>query len=663
MGKHLNKPPMPPDNGDDDDEVGYRKPPRQHRFRKGQSGNPRGRPAGAKGLKTDLNQVLAKIRTIVVNGKEITGRTQWLMLEALALRGSYGDLRAIAQLLPLILQVLGTEDRDFDANRLNPGDEAILERMINRWGLGEPALEDPDSLSLAERPKYSTGAEAHPKTRRRQPPLPESEVDRGEHSRIANKRALWRNLLRKDLEAFVEKAWTTISGGRPINWNWHIEAILNDLELVLSGECRRLLVTMPPRNGKSNLISVILPAWALGHDPTMNFVCVSYANDLSAMFGRDCLAIMQSSWYREVFPGTVISSKRSAAYDFETTRRGGRLSTSVTGTLTGRGGDIVIMDDVIKPDEVFSEVTRKKVNAWYSSTLVSRLDDKQKGAHICVMQRLHEDDLAGKLIENGNWRHLSLPAIATEDQVVSLLRGRIHHRKVGDVLHPGHEPRDVLEEIKAEMGSDTFEAQYQQNPLPAHGNLIRRAWLQYFDLLAFDPAGPGQIVQSWDTASKENLTNDFSVCVTAHIRGREIRILHVFRQRLEFPKLVYHAKRLIEEFRPSTVLIEDQSSGTHLLQTLRKDQSISIWPTARRPEGDKLSRVSGVSAMIEAGHLLLPKDAPWLLEFEKELLGFPSSKFDDQVDALAQLLVWARGEWQSASHPQIGLPIVVRSDD
>ena len=482
-------------------------------------------------------------------------------------------------------------------------------------------------------------------------------------SPIANKPALWRMLLRTDLEVFVEKAWETITGGQPLKWNWHIDAILHDLELVLSGRCRRLLVCMPPRNGKTNLISVILPAWALGQDPTLNFVCVSYANDLSAGFGRSCLAIMQSPWYREAFPETVISPKRSAAYDFETTRRGGRLSTSVTGTLTGRGGDIIIMDDVIKPDEVFSEVTRNKVNEWYRSTLVSRLDNKQTGAQICVMQRLHEDDLAGKVIESGIWRHLSLPAIATEDQVIALRHGRRHYRKVGDILHPAHEPIESLEETKAAMGSELFSAQYQQNPLPAHGNLIRRIWLQYFDLMAFDPAGPGQIVQSWDTASKENLTNDFSVCVTAHIRGREIRILHVFRQRLEFPKLVYHAKRLIEEFRPSKVLIEDQSSGTHLLQTLRKDQSISIWPTARRPEGDKLSRVSGVSAMIEAGHLLLPEDAPWLFEFEKELLGFPSSKFDDQVDALAQLLVWARGQWQSASHPQIGLPIVVRSDD
>ena len=133
MGRHTEKPPKDPY---DPDKVGYRNPPKTAQFPKGKSGNPRGRPAGAKGLKTDLKKVMATIRTIVVNGKEITGRTQWLMLEALALRGSYGDLKAIAQLLPLVVQVLGTDDRDVDVDRLSAEDEAMLERAMKRWGIG-----------------------------------------------------------------------------------------------------------------------------------------------------------------------------------------------------------------------------------------------------------------------------------------------------------------------------------------------------------------------------------------------------------------------------------------------------------------------------------------------------------------------------------------------
>lgn len=134
MGRHAKKPPKEPF---DENKVGYRNPPKKHQFKKGQSGNSNGRPKGSRGLKTDLKQVLGTIRTIVVNGKEISGRTQWLMLEALAMRGSYGDLKAIAQLLPLILQVLGIEDRDVDANRLSDSDEELLQRMLDRWGVAE----------------------------------------------------------------------------------------------------------------------------------------------------------------------------------------------------------------------------------------------------------------------------------------------------------------------------------------------------------------------------------------------------------------------------------------------------------------------------------------------------------------------------------------------
>ena len=225
--------------------------------------------------------------------------------------------------------------------------------------------------------------------------------------------ALLLELMRRDFAAFLRKAYPWISGGEAMLWNWHLDAIAHQLDRVRSGDNRRLLVTLPPRNGKSKTISVAWVAWMLGKEPTANFVCVSYSNELSAKLARDCLSIMQSPWYRELFPRTIISSKRSASGDFETTAGGGRLATSVTGTLTGRGGDIIILDDVIKPEEANSEATRESVNNWYQSTLASRLNDKASGAIITVMQRLHERDLAGMLIESGEWYQLSLPAIAT----------------------------------------------------------------------------------------------------------------------------------------------------------------------------------------------------------------------------------------------------------
>ncbi len=456
-------------------------------------------------------------------------------------------------------------------------------------------------------------------------------------------------LQRRDFLAFLDRAWPHVCGGQLLVPNWHIPAIGYQLHRVASGDCRRLLVNLPPRNGKSIIISVAWIAWMLGRDPSLNFVCVSYSNELSGKLARDCLSIMQSGWYRELFPGTVISQRRSASYDFETTRGGGRLSTSVQGTLTGRGGDILVLDDLIKPEDANSETIREAVNDWYRSTLVSRLNDKSSGAIICVMQRLHQYDICGMLLEAGGWDHLSLPAIAPDDTLIPLLRGKMHHRKAGDVLHPERESLETLEDQRAQMGSAGFAAQYLQDPIPAEGNVFRSGWLKTSpdDL---DPHGFGEIIQSWDTGIKTGTGNAYSVCITAVLRQKEIHIIDVWRGRLEFPDLKRKNVELARLHMARTLLIEDKGSGQELIQTLRSEQNQGVpLPIPRTPTMDKLSRAQGVSSMVEAGQLFLPREAHWLGEFKSELLGFPNARHDDQVDALTQLLDWVRSRWSMRS--------------
>ena len=446
---------------------------------------------------------------------------------------------------------------------------------------------------------------------------------------------------RKSFLAFLDKAWPYIAGGELMDRNWHIDAIAYRLNKVRRGDCRRLLVSLPPRNGKSKIISSIWVAWMLGQDPRQNFVCVSYSNHLSGKLARDCLRIMQAPWYRELFPGTVISS-RSAASDFETTAGGGRLATSIEGTLTGRGGDIIILDDVIKPEDANSEVVREAVNDWYCTTLASRLNNKAKGGIICVMQRLHQYDLPGMLFEAGGWDNFSLAAIAPEDEIIPLTRGRVHHRKRGEVLHEAREPIKVLEEIRAEMGSSAFAAQYQQAPLPMLGNIFKAFWLHDWPG-GFDPAEGGEIIQSWDTAISTGSGNAFSVCVTAMRRGKFLYILDVWRGRLEFPDLKRKAIKLARDHRASTLLIEKKASGEQLIQSLFSESPAGVpLPIPRTPSTDKIARAEGVSSFLEAGQILLPAEAHWLGEFKDELLGFPSVRFNDQVDALTQLLEWFR---------------------
>lgn len=457
-----------------------------------------------------------------------------------------------------------------------------------------------------------------------------------------NPARLLREVRRRDFGEFLKRAWPHISGGELLEFNWHIDAIAHRLNLIENGDIRRLIVNLPPRNAKSKTVSVIWVAWMLGQDPRRNFVCVSYSNDLSGKMARDCLSIMQADWYRDLFPKTVISPKRTASLDFETTRGGGRLATSISGTLTGRGGDVIILDDVIKPEEANSETVRTAVNDWFQSTLASRLNDKRSGAILCVMQRLHEYDLPGMLLETGNWDHLSLPAIATGETRIALTRGRVHYRGDGEVLHPARESLSDLKRQKSEMGSHAFSAQYQQNPVPAVGNVIRAAWLHYYGKVDQCPSG-GDVIQSWDTAIKSGERNDWSVCISACKVGRKICLIDVWRGKLEFPALVRKAISLAQEFRANTILVEDKGSGQQLIQALRSNEVTGLaFPIARTPTLDKRARVEGVSALIEGGQLLLPCDAPWLAEFKSEILAFPNGRHDDQIDALSQLLDWAR---------------------
>lgn len=464
-------------------------------------------------------------------------------------------------------------------------------------------------------------------------------------------------LLRRDFGLFLAFAFGVVGGEGDYQPNWHIDAINHELDCCARGENRRLIVTMPPRHLKSLTISIAWVAWMLGHNPALRFITVSYGADLAEKQGRDMLRILDHPLYRLAFPGLEIT--RRSAQDIETSMGGGRLSTSLGGTLTGRGADYIIIDDPTKAKDAASAAVREGERAWLLNTLMTRLNNLETGVIILVMQRLHEGDLVGVLHEQGGWHELTLPAIATEGVQVPIGNGSVYQRRAGHALHPARLPLAALEAQRRAMGSYNFAAQYQQEPVPAQGNLVRAEWLKTYGP-DFDPTTmPGQVKQSWDTASSEGVDSDYSVCITAHVHRQQVRILDVFRARLSFPELKHHAIRLAREYRASTILIENCASGAQLLQTLWAEQPPGVpWPQAIRPEQDKVTRLAGVSEMIEAGRLLLPADAPWLAGFQTELLGFPGSRHDDQVDALSQLLAWVRRQaWDDS--PAVGLPIFV----
>ena len=379
---------------------------------------------------------------------------------------------------------------------------------------------------------------------------------------------LLRAVLRTDLPSFVRKVFATVNLGDRYVHGWHVEAICHQLARLRGGTCRRLIVNLPPRSLKSLIVSVAFPAWVLGHDPSARIIVASYSDDLARRLARDFRRVVEAAWYRELFPAMRIDARKNTEAEVATTAGGSRYATSVGGTLTGRGGRLIVIDDPIKPMDAASEAERRRVNEWFDSTVMSRLDDPATAAVVLVMQRVHEDDLSGHLLEKGGWSLLRLPAIATEAEEIGLGRGRLHRRAPGALLEPGRLTLEQLEEARRHLGSHLFEAQYQQDPIPAGGTLIQAEWLRT-GAAAPDSGRFKQVVQSWDVAAKAAAGNDWSVCTTWGIQGKQYHLLDVLRVRLEFPALLRRALAQVERFRAQRILVEDASSGSALAQALR----------------------------------------------------------------------------------------------
>jgi predicted phage terminase large subunit-like protein len=444
-------------------------------------------------------------------------------------------------------------------------------------------------------------------------------------------------VMRACLASFIHRSFYELNPQTPYLPNWHIELMAAKLEAVMRGECRRLIITLPPRHLKSHAVSIAFIAWYLGHHPSRHVISVSYGQDLASRFARECRTLMDSEFYKTVFRTRL--SGRKVVDDFTTTELGTRMATSVGGVLTGRGGDILVIDDALKPDEALSETRRNAVNEWYDNTLLSRLNDKTNGAIVIIMQRLHQDDLIGHVLEQEDWEVVSFPAIAEEDEthcIQSAFGQRIVRRQQGEVLHPAREPVKTLRQMRQAMGEYTFVSQYQQNPMPKDGFLVKRAWFKTY--VSGEQPNSSWIVQSWDTASKTGELNDYSVCTTWMVHGRNFYLIDVFRKRMNYPDLKRAVLELAQRFKACAVVIEDKASGTAVIQDLREAGLTSV-KAYEPPSGtDKVMRLHLQTPVIENGRVYLPISAPWLGEFLSEVTGFPGSKHDDQVDSMTQAL-------------------------
>jgi predicted phage terminase large subunit-like protein len=585
--------------------VGPGRPPKEYQFKPGQSGNPKGARPKLRSIAVDLKALFERALSRKVTLRQ--GEQQKIITKAAAgieqlVNQFKGDRHARRDLLALA-ERLGVD--------LVAGQAAALEQTV------AAALSANDEALLAD---YVRTLSCSPQ--------------------LAHVNAACRT----DFVSFVRKSFEVLAPSAMFHMNWHICAIAHCLEQVRLGTIKRLIITVPPRSLKSIMSSVAFPAFVLGHDPTKRLIVVSYSADLAIKHANDFRAVVNSEEYHAIFPGMRMSAMKNTQTEVVTTRNRFRLAMSVDGALTGRGGDIIIIDEPIAALAARSQKSREHVVDFYSNTLLSRLDDKQNGAIVLVMQRLHEDDLAGILRRGSDeWTVLSLPAIAEQDERIPIGNGRFHFHHAGDVPHPEREPREVLERLRAQLGSEIFAAQYQQQPVAPGGAMIKRAWIRRYDQLPKS----GLIIQSWDVASKQGEECDYSVCTTWRVHENKYYLIDVLHGRFDFPTLRTRVFEQAKLHKPAQILIEDAGVGTALIQEL-KTAHFSVIPV--KPEYDKKIRMEIQSAKFENGQVFFPNEAPWLADLEAELFAFPNGRHDDQVDSISQALGHkSRSHWTQES--------------
>lgn len=452
---------------------------------------------------------------------------------------------------------------------------------------------------------------------------------------MQNIRSIQKYIYSSSLLFFIKRVFSIVNPGASYIHNWHIDAIAEALNEVYLGKIKRLIINIPPRYLKSFCVSIAFPSWLLGNDPTKRIIVASYSEKLALKHSTDCRLILQSNWFKNIFKECVLSENQNEKYKFSTDKNGYRFSTSVGGTLTGEGGDILIIDDPHNPQQVLSDKYRSKTLEWYKNTFSNRLNDKKNGAIILVMQRLHPEDLTDYLLKKGNsdWFHLSLPVIFEDDSIIKVgnFEKKIYK---GELLFPEREGEKEINMLKSDMGSYFFNAQYQQKPMTNNCGMVRTEWLlRYEEDYSFE-----NIYLSFDTAIKAGVNNDPTLCSVWGEYKNNYYLIDVFRKWLEYPELKKESLCLIEKWKPNCVLIEDKASGQILIQDLKKESKVNV--ISIKPIKDKITRFASVTPMFESGKVFLRKNDNWLFDYEYEIISFPNSRHDDQVDSTSQFLNW-----------------------
>lgn len=445
---------------------------------------------------------------------------------------------------------------------------------------------------------------------------------------------------RESLAKFIPLVFNTVSPEDKYHHNWHIDCMAEYLEAVYRREVTRLIINIPPRNMKSISVAVAWPAWCQGQNPKLRFLAASYSQGLAYQHSMDCRDVVDSLWYKSMFPETRIDPSKASVQEYMTTERGRRFATSVGGSSTGRGGDFLIVDDPHNPLQAESDQQRQKAIDWYDKTFSTRLNNKKTGGIVIVMQRLHQLDLTGHLLEKGGWEHLKLPAECEKRTVITV--GSFEKvREEGDLLHPEREGRVELDRAKKDLGEFGYSGQYQQNPVPVGGGVIKKQWARWYKEL---PRQVRRLIHVWDTGFKDKQQNSYSALTIWQEADTGYYLREAWRDKLLYPDLKAMVKTFYDRDKPHAVVMEEKASGIALIEEMRRSGVPII---AVQAEQDKILRGQLTTPLWESGQVNLPDPSlghEWLHDYLTEIFMFPKSAFDDWFDSTSHALNYLRGQ-------------------
>lgn len=449
-------------------------------------------------------------------------------------------------------------------------------------------------------------------------------------------------MLRQNTHTFIAKTFKTVEPATYVP-NWHIDLISEYLDAIVAGEVTRVIFNVPPGYTKSISVNVGFSAKLMGVQPFRRILSASHSYQLSLKMSNKTRSVVQAPWYQATYPDMILKTDVENRQDlFSTTQNGYRQAVSVGGKITGGGGDVLMIDDPLDATDAaaVSGAAVRAANDWFNGTFYSRLRDKKKGIIIVIMQRLLDMDLTGMLQGqmNDKFEICKIPAIEdTPGGRLYTFGNFSYHRPEGEVLCDAIEGPKEMAAAKERLGTFGFASQYQQEPAPKEGGLVKKEWFQYYDFERGLPT-PVSIVQSWDTAVKADQIHDYSVCTTWYVAENGFYLVDVLRQRMEYPELKRSTIAQSEKWKPDLILIEDKASGQALIQELQTSTQLPIMPTM--PVQDKITRLSVTTPKIEAGKVFLPKGKEWVDDYVKEMILFPNVLHDDQVDSTSQFLKW-----------------------